>query len=196
MKIGGFETLSLCDYPGTPAAVVFTQGCNWRCPFCHNRSLLSLTPEEGKYESIAILNILRERRNVLDGVVLTGGEPTLQKDLFSFMVELKAMDYKVKLDTNGTQPVIIDSLLAHSVVDYIAMDIKAPWDKYGALTGDSKVDLNAVRESVEIISRGRAAHHFRTTYPPELLEEHDLEAIRNALPAGSPHIIQEYRDPY
>lgn len=125
---------------------------------------------------------------------MSGGEPTLQEDLISFLRELQAMGFAVKLDTNGSNPLIVETLLSQNLVDYIAMDIKAPWDKYELLTGTGDVDIKAVQESIKLISAGGVKHHFRTTYALQFLKEDDIMAIRAGLPAGSPHIIQECND--
>ena len=136
MRIGGFLPLSLCDYPGIPAAVVFTQGCNFRCPFCHNGRLVSRVSVEGQLIPEAeILERLRIRRPALDGVVLSGGEPTLQPDLPRFIALVKSMGYLVKLDTNGSHPEVLEMLIRDRLVDCVAMDIKAAPDYYAALSG-------------------------------------------------------------
>ena len=134
MRIGGFVPVSLCDYPCRVAAVVFTQGCNFRCPFCHNGHLVGC---EGAalLDEAAVLAQLAERRNRLGGVVVTGGEPTLQGDLPQFLHALKQLGLAVKLDTNGSQPDVLQALLADRLVDYVAMDLKAPWARYDRLAG-------------------------------------------------------------
>ncbi|MGC9053845.1 MAG: anaerobic ribonucleoside-triphosphate reductase activating protein, partial [Candidatus Hydrogenedens sp.] len=126
MKIGGFQPFSLSDFPNCVSAIVFTQGCNFRCPFCHNPSLvlpelfLPPIPEE------ALIAFLNERKGKLDGVVITGGEPTIQSDLMKFVSEIKGLGYKVKLDTNGSNPEILKELIENNLLDYVAMDVKAP----------------------------------------------------------------------
>ncbi|WP_035246264.1 anaerobic ribonucleoside-triphosphate reductase activating protein [Desulfogranum mediterraneum] len=191
MRIGGYQPLSLCDYPGTPAAVLFTQGCNWRCPYCHNPSLLPLEAGESPYPDKDILERLKQRDKLLQGVVITGGEPTLQPELLPFIESLKKMGFKVKLDTNGSRPGVVAALLARDLIDYCAMDIKAPWEKYDLLTGRARADVAAVQESVKIISRDGVDHHFRTTYARHYLAEKDLATIRQALPQGSAYLIQK-----
>lgn len=193
MIIGGFQPLSLCDFPGTPAAVVFTQGCNWKCPFCHNKSLW----EFEKKASISIdqlLSTLSERQGVLSGIVFTGGEPTLHEDLQQVLLTIKQMGYNIKLDSNGSRPEIIEKLLDENLLDYIAMDIKAPWSKYSLLTGIKKLDVLNVKRSIQVISESGVEHEFRTTHPPHLLSRTDLERIRAFLPLKSFHKIQTYRN--
>lgn len=193
MILGGFEPLSLSDYPGTPAAVIFTQGCNWRCPYCHNKLLL---PEQGEHQYSVefILHRLEQRQNKLGGVVVSGGEPTLQEGLADFLSELKSLNFKVKLDTNGSRPAVLESLLSLDCLDYIAMDIKAPWHKYQLLTGATEVNVKAVQDSVQLIASSSIAHHFRTTCPEQLLSESDIEMVKRTLPHNVSHVIQKCKD--
>ncbi len=195
MKIGGFVPLSLCDYPGHVAAVVFTQGCNLRCPFCHNGHLIPLeTPSGGSMDEDAILSLLSQRRARLQGVVITGGEPSVQSGLDAFLLRLRQLGLKTKLDTNGTAPEVIAALLTEGLVDFVAMDIKAPWHKYDRLCGVG-CDTDALRRSVELIAGSGVAHQFRTTRYHALLDESDYAAIRRQVPAASAHVWQEYRAP-
>lgn len=191
MKIGGLVRFSLSDFPGHVAAVVFTQGCNLRCPFCHNGGLLprdaaDLTPED---EVWAFLDARRAR---LGGVVVSGGEPTLQPDLPAFLRRVKALGLAVKLDTNGTRPDVLARILDEGLVDYVAMDMKAPLDRYADLAG-VPVDVAKIRRSIDLIARSGVAHQFRTTVVPALLTDADVAAIRAALPADSPHVTQAFR---
>lgn len=190
MKIGGLQPLSLSDYPATPATVVFLQGCNLRCPYCHNRSLLpdtsdNLIPPE------QVVTFLEKRQCKVLGVVVSGGEPTLQSELAAFLLSIQNLGYKIKLDTNGTRPEEVRSCLNAGLVNYIAMDIKAPWPKYSQLAG-TDVPIDVILESISIISRSGIPHHFRTTYYPTLLEENDLTEIKASLPAQSQYVIQKY----
>lgn len=193
MVIGGFQPLSLCDFPGTPAAVVFTQGCNWRCPFCHNKSLWEFD-KEACLSVDQLLSTLSERQNILKGVVFTGGEPTLYADIQQVLQSLKQMGYSIKLDSNGSRPEVIKKLLDQNLLDYIAMDIKAPWSKYSLLTGIEKPNVLNLKRSIQLISESGVTHEFRTTHPPHLLNRVDLERIRAFLPQGSLHKIQTYRN--
>ena len=193
MKIGGFEPLSLCDFPGTPAAVIFTQGCNWCCRYCHNNSLIPLKGEQ-HYRAETLLRTLKERQQCLDGVVLSGGEPTLQADLADFVTELKAMGFKVKLDTNGSRPVVLESLIAGNCLDYIAMDIKAPWQKYKAITGVAEINVSVVQESMRLIAASFIPHHFRTTYSRRHLTKEDMEKVGEAIPPDSSYVVQPCLD--
>ena len=188
MKIAGFEPLSLSDFPGHCAAVVFTRGCNWRCPFCHNGSLWA-SAGEGPGEQ-RVLTLLRQRARLLD-VVVSGGEPTLQPDLPDFLVELKALGLKVKLDTNGSFPNVLKQVLSKGLVDFVAMDIKAPWDRYAELAGVD-ADVTALQASIKHIIDWGGTHQFRTTHVPNLLTNADISHIHDALPANVTHHVQPF----
>jgi pyruvate formate lyase activating enzyme len=195
MRIGGFVPLSLCDYPGHVAAVVFTQGCNLRCPFCHNGHLIPPAPPAGGLmDGDAVMALLAQRRTRLQGVVITGGEPSMQRGLRAFLMRVRQLGLKTKLDTNGTAPEVIAALLAEGLVDFLAMDIKAPWHKYDRLCG-AGCDTDALRRSVALIAASGVAHQFRTTRYHALLDEADYAAIRRQVPAESAHVWQEYRAP-
>jgi len=193
MNIGGFLPVSLSDYPGHVAAVVFTQGCNFRCPFCHNGNLIPLArPACDLLCEEEILKSVAARRGKLDAVVVSGGEPTLQPDLPEFLHELKKLGYAVKLDTNGSRPDVLESLLKSKLIDYVAMDIKAPLPFYGRLAGVT-IDVSAIRQSIELLSRGGIDHEFRTTEVRPLLDAGDMNEIRALVPSESTHRIQPFR---
>ncbi len=192
MKIGGFQAFSLSDYPGKTAAIVFTQGCNFRCPFCHNGSLIPLDAPVGAcIPEQKIVRHLEERRRLLEGVVVSGGEPTMQTDLPRFLRLIRGMGYAVKLDTNGSRPDVLRRLLDENLVDYIAMDVKAPPDRYDRLTGVSG-PTRGVRESIRLIGRSGVRHEFRTTVVRPLLSDTDILLIREMLPPRSQHILQDF----
>ncbi|ADH86257.1 anaerobic ribonucleoside-triphosphate reductase activating protein [Desulfurivibrio alkaliphilus] len=194
MNIGGFHPASFNDFPGRVAAVIFTQGCNFRCPWCHNAELIPAAAPAGAdlYAPEEILARLAARRNKLGGAVISGGEPTLQPDLLDFCREIKKLGLAVKVDSNGSRPEILAKLLAAKVVDFLAMDIKAPPAKYEQLVS-TKVDLEAIRRSIALIAASGLAHQFRTTMVDHLLTAADLDEIRRLLPAASPHKTQPYR---
>ncbi len=195
MVIGGYQAFSLSDYPGVPSAVVFTQGCNWRCPFCHNSQLLPAVPPDGEEIAVGdILDALRERRGLLQGVVVSGGEPAIHQDLPGLLAQLRGLGLKVKLDTNGSCPGMLEAVFSAGLVDYVAMDIKAPPDGYERLAGRS-VDISLVRRSISLIAASGLPHHFRTTWVPHLLAEGDREGILALVPAGSRHAWQRYVPP-
>jgi pyruvate formate lyase activating enzyme len=190
MEIGGFEPFSLCDFPSRPAAVVFTQGCNFRCPFCHNGELLAL--KAGTIPAAEVLDRLAQRRGLLQGVVVSGGEPCLQADLAEFCASVKAMGLAVKLDTNGSRPAVLADLLARRLVDYVAMDVKAPPRLYANLAG-APVEWNLIAESIRILAASGVPHQFRTTVVGPLLGDEDLDEIASLLPPGSRHVRQQSR---
>lgn len=175
MKIGGFQKLSLIDYPGKTCAVIFTQGCNFRCVYCHNPELVypELFSEPIPFEEI--YEFLKEKRGLLDGVVFSGGEPTLHEDLLENVNDIRSLGYSIKLDTNGSKPDVLSELLP--CLDYVAMDIKAPLgDKYSRICG-LPVNDN-IQRSVFLIKASGVKHEFRTTFDKELLENMDIIRIK------------------
>lgn len=192
MHLAGFVPVSLCDYPGRVASVVFTQGCNFRCPWCHNTHLIP-TAASDSLSVDETLARLEARRTRVDSVVVTGGEPTLHAALPDFLRSVKALGLNVKLDTNGSRPGVLRELFAEGLADFVAMDIKAPWNRYAELTGLAACDVDAICTSMELIAASGVAHHFRTTRVDPLLSEQDYAAIAQQIPAGSPHVWQTFR---
>jgi pyruvate formate lyase activating enzyme len=193
VTLGGFQPFSLSDFPGQPAAIAFTQGCNFRCPYCHNPSLWPTRPSRSPVKTVPeVLAFLSARRSRLGGLVITGGEPTLQKHLAGFLAAVKGFGLAIKLDTNGSRPEVVAELLAEGLVDYIAMDVKAPLPKYDLLCGRA-VDGAAIRRSMDLIAASGRPHHFRTTYYQDLLCQADLEAIKSSLPPRSAFKVQRCR---
>lgn len=192
MKIGGFQRLSLCDYPGVPAAVIFLQGCNLNCTFCHNRDLIPMNSRQPGVALDDIHRYLQKRKKQVDGVVITGGEPTVQAELPDLLDGLRNLEVNIKLDTNGTRPEFLRTLIENELVDYVAMDIKAPWEKYDSLSG-AVVDIEAIKRSMELLAASGIAHHFRTTKVDHLLDDDDIASIRREIPVGSSYVIQNYR---
>lgn len=192
MIISGLQKLTLLDYPGKTAAIVFTYGCNFRCPFCHNALLVTekmqdIIPEQ------EVLAFLSKRKGLLDAVCITGGEPTLQKDLREFIIKVKDMGYAVKLDTNGTNPVLLDGLLTEGLLDYVAMDIKNAPDKY-SLTAGTDVDLNNIFKSIELIKDKAPDYEFRTTVTRELHSEADILSAAELAGKESKYYLQQFKD--
>jgi len=193
MKIAGLAKTSFVDYPGKIAAVIFTQGCNYNCFYCHNRQLISLDASEALHEEKDVLEFLTLRKGFLEGVVITGGEPTLQEDLPEFLKKLRKMDYAIKLDTNGSHPEMLRIILSEDLADYVAMDIKAPQDLYEKIC-QVKVNTEALKESISLLINSQKPHEFRTTWAPGLSKE-DIKTIINIIPPDSLFYLQKYRNP-
>lgn len=192
MKIAGFVKQSLVDYPGRIAASVFTQGCNMNCVFCHNRCLVGEGGKNGLIDTEYVFSFLQNRKRFLDGVVVTGGEPALQPDVDGFIKRVKDMGYPVKLDTNGTQPQVLKKLLDENLLDYIAMDIKAPMKKYHEICR-SDINERALLESISLIMESGTEYEFRTTYCPQL-NETDILEIGEMIHGAKKYVLQQYRE--
>ncbi|MBQ2313183.1 MAG: anaerobic ribonucleoside-triphosphate reductase activating protein [Elusimicrobiaceae bacterium] len=188
MKIGGLLKFSMIDFPGYISAIVFTQGCNIRCKYCHNPELLSVSASTS-YDEEEILYYLEKRKKCLEGLVITGGEPTLQPDLKDFIIKVRSFGYKIKLDTNGTNPQMVRELINEHLVDFIAMDIKAPFEKYHLVCGP--VNTDKVKETMSLIINSGIAYQFRTTYYKEVLNDADIETIKSMCPDVSKFKLQE-----
>lgn len=194
MNIQGFTKTTLLDYPGKVAAVIFLGGCNFRCPFCHNAPLV-LTPEQEPSDSLEdILLFLKKRRKILDGVCISGGEPTLDPDLPSLCEQLKSLGYPVKLDTNGTNPGLLHELAGEHLIDYVAMDIKSSPMHYPKLAGISKPNMDRIQQSVQWLLANSLPYEFRTTVVRELHTEEDFIEISHWLAGASQYYLQAYRD--
>lgn len=173
MKIAGLQKMTLLDFPGKVACTVFLGGCNFRCPYCHNSELLDGT-EEPVMDDVQLLSFLEKRKGLLDGVCVTGGEPTGHKGLTDLLARIREMGYAVKLDTNGYRPEVLRSLLDRGVVDYVAMDIKNGPNHYTATVGLEKFDITRIEESIRILTGGQTAYEFRTTVVDELHSEESI----------------------
>lgn len=194
MRICGLQKLSMVDYPGKLAATVFAGGCNLRCPFCHNALLVTRLGESPVLSEEEILAFLESRRGLLDGVVLSGGEPLMQPDVPLFLRKVRALGFPVKVDTNGFYPEALRRLLDESLCDYVAMDIKNCREKYGLTAGSPHIDLEPVQESVELLLSGRVPYEFRTTAVREFHEEEDFRAIGKWLKGAKQYVIQNFVD--
>lgn len=189
MKIGGLIKFSMIDFPGKVAAILFTRGCNLRCAYCHNPELLEYNAAQPDAISEAELeDFLEKRKSRLDGIVITGGEPTLQPDLAAFCAKLKKMGYQVKLDTNGTNPQVVEDLLKQKLVDFIAMDIKAPFEKYEAVC-QRPVDTEKIKQTMAIIAKYNLPHQYRTTYYKTVLNDDDIAKIQTLV--NNTLVVQE-----
>ena len=193
MKIYGMEKLSLVDYDGYCACTLFTGTCPFRCPFCHNSALLSCIPDEISTDEI--FSYLEKRKNILGGVVISGGEPTINPDLPEFIKSIRnAFDYKIKLDTSGVNPTILEKLINEKLIDYVAMDIKNSYENYGASVGIENYDTKGIKSSVEILKRGLVDYEFRTTLVAELHGKSDIEKISEIVLGAPRFYLQKFVD--
>jgi pyruvate formate lyase activating enzyme len=190
MKIGGIQKTSLLDYPDTLSAIIWTTDCNFRCPFCYNKHLVF--GETTLISEDEVISFLKKRKKMLEGLVISGGEPLLQDDLADFIKKVKKLGYKIKIDTNGTFPEKIKELLDKKLLDYISMDVKAPKKKYQKLSG-VKVDIKKIESSVEIIKNEAPDYEFRTTVIPNLLEKKDILEIAKWLEGSSKYYLQQLK---
>ena len=172
MRISGFQKLTLLDFPGKVACIIFTQGCNFKCPYCQNSGLIG-HENENLIEEEEVISYLKKRQGILDGIVISGGEPTIQKDLDLFMKRIKELGYLIKLDTNGSNPNLIKKLLDEELVDYIAMDIKNVIEDYKDVTG-VKVAEDNIKKSIKLLKMSKIDHEFRTTIIKNI---HDINII-------------------
>ena len=190
MIIKGLEKQTLLDYPGKIACIVFTFGCNFRCGYCHNPELV-FDDKRPQISEESILSFLDERKGFLEGVVITGGEPTLHKDLPEFMAKIKNLGYSVKLDTNGTNPEMLKILLERKLVDYIAMDIKAPLDEYERMA-NCEVDARKIEESIRLVKTA-PRYEFRLTAAPGIFSEEQARRIGRWLDGSDKFCLQQFK---
>jgi pyruvate formate lyase activating enzyme len=190
MKIGGLQKTSLQDYPEEVSSIIWTIGCNFSCPFCYNKDLV-----EGNIADIPeedIFSFLEKRKKLIDGLVISGGEPFLQKDLKNFCKKVKKLGYKIKIDTNGSFPEKLKELIDEKLVDYIAMDVKAPKKKYNKLT-NVKTDIKRIEKTIEIIKNSKLGYEFRTTIVPSLLMKEDIVEIAKWLKGAKRFYLQQFK---
>jgi len=214
MIIGGLQKFSLLDYPGKISAIVFTQGCNFRCQFCYNpmlvwpqgegklkydrESVRGSGPESGRQKVHPAIGLddlfvfLKSRLGKLDAVVITGGEPCLQKDLIKFIKKIRSLGYLIKLDTNGSYPEVLAKLIEEKLIDYIAMDLKAPETKYGEVVGIT-VDFKNIKKSVKIIMTSGLPYEFRTTVVPDLLDKDDIAEMGKIIKGADRWYLQNFK---
>lgn len=191
MEISGFEKLTLTDYPGHIACILFTKGCNFKCPFCHNSDLITFG--KGNISQTDVMDYLKKRKSMLDGVVITGGEPTMQKDIMSFIKSIKDLGLKVKLDTNGYNPIVLKGLIDEKLIDYIAMDIKADEVNYSLVSGIN-INYNKIIESVDYIKKSGIDYEFRTTVVKEYHNYEILNSICEYLGKNTKYYIQNFEN--
>lgn len=196
MLIAGLNKTTLLDYPGRVAATIFVGGCNFRCPFCHNGGIVLEPLSQGRYEEAEIFAFLEKRKNILKGVCITGGEPTLQEDLPEFLMRVKELGYQVKLDTNGCAPEVLKGLLDKGLLNYVAMDIKNCPEKYAMSVGMDKQwsGMGQIERSVSILKTSGIDYEFRTTVVKELHTREDLLKIAAWIKGCPRYFLQQYQD--
>lgn len=192
MKIAGYEKLSLQDFPNQISCIIFTQGCNIRCPFCQNSTLIPMDAKNLISED-EIFNYLNLRKNIISGVTISGGEPTLQPDLEGFIDKVKELGLKIKLDTNGLNTKLLEKLIENQKIDYVAMDIKNSLNKYGLTSGVAKINMQNILNSIELLKKGKVDYEFRTTIINEFHTLQDIIEIIK-LVGNSKYYLQNFKN--
>lgn len=193
MQIHGFNKTTLLDYPGLVAATIFTGACNFRCPYCHNAELVLNPSSQPIIPEEEILAHLKKRRGITRGVCITGGEPTLQKDLKDFIKKLKELELKVKLDSNGYKPEVLKDLVKEGLLDYVAMDVKAPLDEYDIIAG-VKLESSKLKESIDFLIEGHVPYEFRTTVVKDFHTRESFEKMAELIKGADKYFLQGYVD--
>jgi len=191
VKIGDIQKFSLIDYPGKICAIIFTRGCNFRCPYCHNPELVDSSLFGETITDDEVFAFLEKRRGKLDAVNITGGEPTLQTDLIEFAERIRSLGYMIKIDTNGSFPAVLDKLIGRGLLDYIAMDVKAPLEKYEEIA-KTPVTPEDIVKSIKLIMNSGIDYEFRTTITEFLLTENDIEKIGILIRGARLHVLQKF----
>lgn len=194
MRINGLNKTTLLDYPGHVAAVLFTGGCNFKCPFCHNRDLVLEPDSQPLILEEEVFHFLKKRKGIITGVCITGGEPTLQPDLQEFLTKVKEIGLKVKLDTNGYRPEIVKEIISEGLVDYVAMDIKSCRTEYRTAAGRADMDVSKIEESVSCLLEGKVEYEFRTTVVKELHTEETMKEIGKWIYGCRAYYLQSYEE--
>ena len=194
MFVNGFQKLTVLDYPGKVACIVFTPGCNFRCPFCHNASLVTHVDKETFLDVDEVMSYLKKRQGILDGVVITGGEPLLQDGIEDFIAQIKELGYSVKLDTNGSFPEKLISVVEKGLVDYVAMDIKNSKEKYGMTIGLGNFQIAPIEKSVDFLLQGKVDFEFRTTIVDGFHTLDDIQDIVVWIKGAHKYFLQNFVD--
>ena len=194
MRFKGLQKLTLLDYPGMVACTLFTGGCNFRCPFCQNASLVLPDHRSEDIPEEEVYDFLKKRVGILDGVALTGGEPLLEPDIKDFLRAVKAMGYRIKLDTNGTSPDLLAEIISEGLVDRVAMDIKSSPANYARVTGVPRPPMERIEKSMKILMEGTLPFEFRTTVVRGLHDEEDLLSLAKWIAGDEEYYLQQYRD--
>ena len=193
VHLSGMQKMTLLDYPGKVACTVFTSGCNFRCPFCHNASLV-LSPNDEKLDEEALFDFLKKRKGILDGVVITGGEPLLYEDIVLLLMRIKGLGYKIKLDTNGTNPKLLKEIVLNGLVDRVAMDIKSSPENYSKAVGIDNFDISSVAESKDFLLNGEIEYEFRTTVVKGIHTKDDLINLAKWISGAKEYYLQQFKD--
>ena len=194
MYINGFQKLTILDYPGKVACIVFTPGCNFRCPFCHNAALVTHIDKDTYIDEEEVLSYLKKRQEILDGVVITGGEPLLQDGIEEFIGKIKDLGYAIKLDTNGSFPEKLISLVEKGLVDYVAMDIKNSKAKYMVTIGVNNIDMASIEKSVDFLLQNKVDYEFRTTIVDGFHTVDDIQDIVVWIKGAHKYFLQNFVD--
>ncbi|MGE5472943.1 MAG: anaerobic ribonucleoside-triphosphate reductase activating protein [Ignavibacteriales bacterium] len=192
MKVGGFQKISTVDYPGYLASTIFLSGCNLKCKYCHNPSLANGEIVDEQTGTEEILSFLKKRKGLIDAVCISGGEPTIHEDLEELICSIKEMGFKVKLDTNGTNPYVVKNLIDKRLIDYVAVDIKATIDKYHEVAG-CFVNTDKIKETIKLLINSNIDYEFRTTLLPDL-NQRDIKEIAGYVEGSSKYVIQQFRN--
>lgn len=193
MNIQGLIKTTLLDYPGIVASTIFLGGCNMRCPFCHNMNLVN-NIEEAPYSESDIFTHLNKRQGIIEGVCITGGEPTLHKDLPVFISRIRQLDYKIKLDTNGTNPQMLAELISNGLIDYVAMDIKSSPANYAIVCGNSAIDFSSIEKSIKILINSNIDYEFRTTLVSQYHNFEVIKDIATLINGAKKYYLQSFKD--
>ena len=194
MNIQGIQKLTLLDYPGKMACIIFTGGCNFRCPFCHNSSLVINPNTESAYSDEELFAFLNKRKKVLDGVVISGGEPLIQPDIEEYIRKIRNLGFLIKLDTNGTFPEKLIHLCNEGLIDYVAMDVKSSKANYSQCVGIKNYNIDKINESIEFLKNGNIDYEFRTTVAKGLHTEDDIKNLGEWIKGSKRHYIQQFKN--
>ena len=194
MKFYGMQKMTLLDYPGYVACTLFTGGCNFRCPFCHNALLVLDLDENYTIPEEEVLAFLKKRQGLLDGVCVTGGEPLINKDIGDFLSKVKELGFKMKLDTNGTNPALLKELVSQNLVDYVAVDIKNSPEKYAETVGLKSFDMSTINETVNFLMTGSVDYEFRTTVTKQFHTEKSMEEAARFIRGAKRYFLQNFVD--
>ncbi len=194
MKFYGMQKMTLLDYPGYVACTLFTGGCNFRCPFCHNALLVLEIDENYTIPEEEVLAFLKKRQGLLDGVCVTGGEPLINKDIGEFLSKVKTLGFKIKLDTNGTNPALLKELVSQNLVDYVAVDIKNSPEKYAETVGLKSFDMSPVNETVNFLLSGAVDYEFRTTVTKQFHSVESMEEAARFIKGAKRYFLQNFVD--